>query len=90
MTNATKIYTITRTTNGSYTEYKQSGTLTELIEIYQYNLATGASYEHERGNKKIIMKPKTARSLVTQLNSASRNSSLSGNGSSFYELTGGV
>lgn len=85
----TKIYTITKTRFASETEYKQTGTLEELIESYSYTLATGASYEHERGNKKINLKPKTAKSLVTQLNQSARNSAKYYQ-SCFYELTGGV
>lgn len=85
----TKIYTITKTQLSTGTEYKQTGTLEELIESYSYTLATGASYEHEHGNMKINLKPKTIQSLVIHLNQSARNSAKC-YPSCFYELTGGV
>ena len=60
-------------------------TIEEAVKHYSYTLSCGAGYAHERGNKKINLAPKTIKSLITNLNNASRNSSSNGCGD-FYEV----
>ena len=60
-------------------------TIEEAVKYYSYTLSCGASYAHERGNKKINLAPKTIKSLITNLNNASSNSASNGCGD-FYEL----
>jgi hypothetical protein len=52
--------------------------LAELIEYYSYTLETGKSYEHERGNRKINLNPKSIESLVQNLNNAKSNAAANG------------
>jgi len=81
----TKVYTIKRVSLSTGSERTQTGTLAELIDAYGYTLKCGKAYEHERGNAKINMSPRTVASLVTNLNRAINNSgSAWANG--FYEL----
>jgi hypothetical protein len=71
--------------NGSVREVK--GTLDYLINGYfGYTLECGKSYERERGNKKINCNPKSAKSLVTNLNNAVNNSAANGYSQTSYEL----
>jgi hypothetical protein len=71
--------------NGSVREVK--GTLDYLINDYfGYTLECGKSYERERGNKKINCNPKSAKSLVTNLNNAVNNSAANGYSQTSYEL----
>lgn len=63
-----------------------SGTLDELIKYFGYTLECGASYQHEKGNKKINKNPKSAKSLVDNLNKAQANLSANGCPSTYYEL----
>lgn len=81
-----KSYTIKCTCSVSGREYFSEGTLEELIEQHSYTLMVGKSYQHEKGNKKINICPKTVKSLVTQLNNAVTNSSANGCSSKYYEL----
>jgi hypothetical protein len=62
--------------HGSNTEF--TGTLPELIKTFSYTLETGASYAHEKGNKKINREPKGIKSLITNLNNAVQNSAANG------------
>jgi hypothetical protein len=55
-----------------------TGTLLELIQYHKYTLECGASYSHEKGNKKINCNPKGIASLVTNLNNAVNNSAANG------------
>ena len=64
----------------------QKGTLQELIETFKYTLECGQSFQHEKGNKKINVNPKTIKSLVTNLNNAINNSALNGYAGKYYEL----
>jgi len=57
------------------------GTVSELIEYFKYTLEVGKSYEHEKGNKKINLKPKTIKALVKELAKSISNSGNSG----YYE-----
>jgi hypothetical protein len=71
--------------NGSVREVK--GTLDYLINDYfGYTLECGKSYERERGNKKINCNPKSAKSLITNLNNAVNNSAANGYSQISYEL----
>lgn len=54
--------------------------LEEAINNYEYTLEAGASYQHEKGNKKINLHPKTISSLITNLNNSSRNRASNGYG----------
>lgn len=63
-----------------------SGTMKELLEYFSYTLEVGKSWEHEKGNKKINLNPKTGERLVDALNKASNNSARDGCGSEFYYL----
>jgi hypothetical protein len=53
-------------------------TIEEAIEYYKYTLEKGASWEHEKGNKKINLKPKTIASLISNLNNAVNNAAANG------------
>ena len=63
-----------------------TGTIPELIEYFSYTLLKGHSWENEPGNKKINMAPKTAASLITNLNRAEDNAACNGCGSTWYSL----
>ena len=77
------IITYTRPYSGrSYTS--RPLTVEEAVDYFGYTLECGASYSHERGNKKINRNPKTIASLITNLNNASSNSARDGCGD-FYE-----
>ena len=75
---AEKQYEITKTKYSNGKEYKSTGTLSELVQGFSYTLSTGASYQHERGNKKIDKQPKTFRSLISNLNAAVNNAAANG------------
>jgi len=79
-----KTYTIKLTRGTS--ETTETGTLPELIEYFSYMLECGKCYDHERGNKKIDLVPKTIKSLVTNLNNAAKNAAVNGNSDRYYEL----
>jgi hypothetical protein len=71
--------------NGSVREAK--GTLDYLVNNYfGYTLECGKSYEREAGNKKINCNPRTAKSLITNLNNAVNNSAANGYSQTSYEL----
>ena len=86
MSKQPKKYIITCTSGlfGTKTRDTRPLTLAEAIEYHGYTLECGASWQHERGNKKINRNPKTIKSLITNLNNASRNTSKNGYGS-YYE-----
>lgn len=65
-----------------------AGTLDELIYYFTYTLMCGRSYQNEKGNKKINCDPKTAESLVTNLNNAESNRAANGHSGTTYELVG--
>jgi hypothetical protein len=50
----------------------------EAVNYFSYTLLAGASYEHEKGNKKINQNPKNIKSLIDNLNKASKNASKGG------------
>lgn len=67
-----KEYTIISHHRGRATEY--TGTLEHLInDVFGYTLEAGASWQHEKGARKVNTNPKTARGLVTALNNAVEN-----------------
>jgi hypothetical protein len=55
-------------------------TIAEAIEYYGYTLEVGASWSHEKGNRKINRNPTTIKSLLTALNNASNNAARNGCG----------
>lgn len=83
-----KTYTIRqyRESRGGLRTLDVINTLPGLIDYFGYTLMKGKSWEHERGNKKINTHPKTAASLVTNLNNAERNAAANGCPSTWYEL----
>lgn len=60
-------------------------TLEEAIKCFSYTLECGASFQHEKGNKKINRSPKSFKTLVTNLNNASDNRARNGCGD-YYAL----
>lgn len=73
-----KIYKIKTTNLTTGSERISEGTLEELIEGCRYTLECGKLYEHEKGNKKINMNPKSIKAFVTTLNNARNNSAANG------------
>lgn len=74
-----KIYTIIMTNNRRGTDYDPIiGTIDELNQHFKYTLEKGASWEHEKGNKKINTNPRSGKMLVKNLNNAENNAA--GNG----------
>ncbi len=61
-------------------------TLDELVEGFSYTLECGASYQHEKGNRKINREPKTIKSFITNVNNAVNNSAANGWSSTSYSL----
>ena len=88
----TDIYTIQMEDSGGYMStgparyYYQTGTLDELIKAYSYTLETGKSYETEKGNKKINIKPSNVKALVDNLNKAVNNSAANGYAGKYYSI----
>jgi hypothetical protein len=84
----TKQYTINTTTIRMMSDsknYQTSGTLPELIKYFSYTLESGASYNGDKGCKKVNRNPKTIKGLITSLNNAASNTSVHYQ-SKFYEL----
>ena len=73
-----KIYTVVKTKHRNNSTSEQVGTIAELVEAYGYTLECGASWAHEAGNSKINKLPKTAKSLISNLNRAVNNSAADG------------
>ncbi len=67
-------------------ESETTGTVEELLKYFSYTLECGKSYEWEKGNSKINLNPKSAKSLVTQLNKAEANSAANGYSENSYKL----
>lgn len=81
MAKAQKRYVITNTRPFSGRSYKSRPlTVAEAVEYYGYTLECGASWQHEKGNKKINRNPTTIKSLITNLNNASNNTARNGCG----------
>jgi hypothetical protein len=85
-----KVHTVLMTKSSpiksTVSEYKQTGTVEELIKCFSYTLECGASYQHEKGNSKINRNPKTIKSLITNLNNAVNNSAANGYSNKSYTL----
>ena len=85
MAKAPKRYVITSTRPMSGRSYASHPlTVEEAVDYYRYTLECGASWQHEKGNKKINCKPTTIKSLIANLNNASNNSARNGCGD-YYE-----
>ena len=61
-------------------------TIAEAVEYYGYTLRVGASWEREKGNKKINCNPKTIASLITNLNNAVDNAAANGYAGETYAV----
>lgn len=79
-----KQYTIRMFRDGR--SYDFTGTLEKLIDKFSYTLEKGKAWERERGNRKINLAPKTARSLVNNLSNASNNAAANGYSGVTYEI----
>lgn len=66
-----KEYTIIKYHRGRETEV--SGTVEELTKYFSYTLECGASWQNERGCRKVNRNPKTIKSLITAINNAFDN-----------------
>lgn len=75
---------IYRSGNPSRALTKSFDNMDEALIYFDYTLQTGKAYENEKGNKKINMFPRTAKSLVLNLNKAVKNSAINGNPSISY------
>lgn len=89
MAKAPKQYKVTETKYGRFggepRTYEAIGTVAELVQYYSYTLECGASWQYEKGNKKINRTPKTIKSLVTNLYNAKNNSAADGYSGSSYD-----
>ena len=63
---------------GTSTSETDPMTLQEAVKYFAYTLSAGASYAHEKGNKKINCEPKTIKSLISNLNNVVNNSAANG------------
>ena len=79
--------TCTRYRNGVEQMSMMVGTLPDLVQSYAYTLETGASYEHEKGNKKINRNPKSIITLVKNLNNAVNNAAANGYAGKMFTAT---
>ena len=80
-----KTYKVTSTKYRTGRTYEKVGTLADLIQAFSYTLECGASYQHEKGNKKINCTPKSVAALVNNLNNAVSNSAANGCASEGYD-----
>lgn len=80
-----KTYVLERNRRGE-TKQLEPMTLQELVENFRYTLETGKSYEHEKGNRKINVEPKTIKSLITNVNNALNNAAANGYANHWYTL----
>jgi len=63
------------------------GTLDYFIDYFSYTLEVGASWAHERGNHKINRKPKSIKSLISNLNWAKSNAAANGSPDTYYTIS---
>ncbi len=80
------VYTIESTSYRTGASHKMTGTLEELCQSFSYTLECGHSYQHEKGNSKINTKPKTIKSLITNINNAETNRTANGCASRYFSL----
>ena len=73
-----KTFKIARTSYRNSSVTVLSGTVEEITKACSYTLSCGASYSHEKGNRKINQNPKTITSLISNLNNAVNNSAANG------------
>lgn len=66
-------------------EYTSEGTLPELRDAFRYTLEKGASWQHEKGRKKINIHPATIGSLVQNLYNAENNAAADGYSGFWFE-----
>ena len=83
--NTMKTYTIIKTHNEK--TYETTGTITELVEYFSYTLKSGASYNGQKGCKKVNTEPKTIKSLITALQNAVYNTQGSCYNQDSYDYT---
>lgn len=79
-----KEITIIKNRRGSDTEV--TGTIEYLIGYFRYTLEVGESWQHEKGNSKININPKSGAALVNNLNKAKTNSAANGAPAEYYYL----
>ena len=80
-----KEITIIKNRNGKDSEIV--GTIDYLVNNYfKYTLEVGQSWEHEKGNRKININPKSGKSLVDNLNKAVTNSAANGYSGTYFRL----
>jgi hypothetical protein len=79
-----KEFIIIKNRRGKDTEV--TGTIQELTDYFRYTLETGESWQHEKGNSKINVNPKSGTALVNNLNKAKRNSAANGAPSEYFRL----
>lgn len=79
-----KVHTIIINRRGRQREV--TDTLEGFVEYFAYTLEKGKSWQHEKGNKKINMQPKTIKSLVSNINNAENNAAANGHSDTWYEL----
>jgi hypothetical protein len=65
---------------------KVEGTIEYLVNYFGYTLESGASYQNEKGNSKVNTNPKSAKSLVSNLNTATNNCAANGYSTTSYSL----
>lgn len=82
-----KVYTVICEHRNRQTEY--TGTIEELIETFKYTLECGASWQYEKGSRKVNTNPKSGKGLVTALNNAAYNTMGSCYEPDWYELKEG-
>ena len=75
---AIKRFKVIQTKHRDGRTHEIEGDLQELIKSYSYTLDCGRSYQHEKGNKKINMQPKSITGLISNLNHAVNNSAANG------------
>jgi hypothetical protein len=81
-----KVYKVTKTRHRTGQKYEFTGTLDELINtVFGYTLEKGASWQHEKGNKKINRHPKNIAALIANLNAAVNNAAANGYAGESYE-----
>jgi hypothetical protein len=89
MKKAPKKYIVTKTRRGKDTDLEPM-TVEELTAYFSYTLEVGKSWEHEKGNKKINLKPKSIAALVNNYNNAKNNAARNGWADDYITLKGEI
>lgn len=79
-----KEFTIIKNRRDKDTEV--TGTIEYLTGYFRYTLEVGESWQHEKGNSKININPKSGKALVDNLNKAKRNAAANGAPSEYFRL----